>query len=869
MPNQKNHFLKYLILCNIAWLLTITSLCILNFLSEKNGLVEIAKETAKATYNQNLLYRRWVTNHGGVYVPVSEATPPNPYLAHLKYRDIISPSGQSLTLVNPAYMTRQVYELTPKQNFVKSHITSLKPINPKNSPDSWEKDALKQFEKGKIEVYDSSPLGINTQFRYMHALPVEEECLKCHKQQGYKVGDIRGGISVTIPFNQVHAHTKMIVWSYILLYLAGFLGLNFGGRVILRQRKKQAELENRSTRTLQATKTGLWEWPNIAKTDQWWSEEVYQLFGFTQNEIPASNSSLMKLVHPEDRPRIRKILDKHFSLKTPYHSEFRIKTKHGEYHWFDCKGQCEWDKNDVPIRMSGTLHNIDQRKRAEDMFEIAFQKVPMPMAITFIETGEFIDINQQFIQSTGFTKKKCIGKTSLEVGYIDVYSRKKILNELKEKGHVSGMELEFTKANGVPLHCLYNGEIIIINNKKRLLSIMHDTSETKQIEKQKEILQNQLNQAQKMEAIGTLAGGIAHDFNNILGAILGYAEMAKDDCQPGTRVASDLNKVLEAGNRAKELVQQILAFSRQSNTKCIPIQPAGIVREVIKLLRPSLPTTIEINQNIASTTSLILADPTQIHQVIMNFGTNAFQAMEETGGKLNFSLKEVILSSEDLVHQAAIEAGNFIQISICDSGPGIAPDIKSKIFDPYFTTKGTGKGTGMGLSIVHGIVKSYGGFILLYSELGKGTTFHVFLPVIENDALTEIEVIEQIPIGRERILFIDDEEILTEMGKDILERLGYHVTVRQNSLEALEIFQNQPDQFDLIITDQTMPEMTGSDMARRMLQIRHDIPIILCTGYSTVISEEKAKSLGIKEFALKPLSKKDLAVLIRKVLDNS
>ncbi|MCP4337705.1 MAG: response regulator [Desulfobulbaceae bacterium] len=396
----------------------------------------------------------------------------------------------------------------------------------------------------------------------------------------------------------------------------------------------------------------------------------------------------------------------------------------------------------------------------------------------------------------------------------------------------------------------------------RILVVCENITERKELEVR-------LQQSQKMEAIGTLAGGIAHDFNNILSAILGYAEMAKDDSQPESTVAKDLDKVLEAGNRAKDLVQQILSFSRQGEVESIPLQPVSIVKEAIKMLRPSLPTTIEINQNIASTTSPIFADPTQIHQILMNLCTNAFHVMEETGGKLEISLKEVILSSEDLFQEPNIEPGTFIQLSVCDSGPGLTPDIKARIFDPYFTTKETGKGTGMGLAIVHGIVNSYGGFISLYSELGEGTAFHVFLPVIEKEVLAEIEVVEQIPVGEDRILFIDDEEILAEMGKDMLERLGYHVTVRNNSIEALETFQNQPDQFDLIITDQTMPGMTGADIARRMIQIRPDIPIILCTGYSTIMSEEKAKSMGIKEFALKPLSKKDIAVLIRKVLDNN
>ncbi|MCP3944650.1 MAG: PAS domain S-box protein [Desulfobacteraceae bacterium] len=402
------------------------------------------------------------------------------------------------------------------------------------------------------------------------------------------------------------------------------------------------------------------------------------------------------------------------------------------------------------------------------------------------------------------------------------------------------------------------------------VTFIEDITDRKQAEDEKEYLWSRLQQAQKMEAIGTLAGGIAHDFNNILAAIIGYTEIARMGCHSEQRVTKSLDKVLHASNRAKGLVQQILAFSHQANTKRILLQPASIVKDTIKMLRASLPTTIEISQNIVSKTGLILANSTQIHQIVMNFGTNAFHAMEETSGRLDISLKETILSSEDLVHEPGVKAGTFVKLSICDSGPGIAPEIKDKIFDPYFTTKEIGKGTGLGLSIVHGIVKNYGGFISFYSELGEGATFHVFLPVIEKDLQPDETItVEQIPEGKERILFIDDEEILTEMGKNMLEKLGYQVTVRNSSFEALDTFQNQPDQFDLVITDQTMPGMTGSDIARKMIQIRPEIPIILCTGYSTIISEEKAKSMGIKEFALKPFFMRDIAVLIRKVLDKS
>ncbi len=400
----------------------------------------------------------------------------------------------------------------------------------------------------------------------------------------------------------------------------------------------------------------------------------------------------------------------------------------------------------------------------------------------------------------------------------------------------------------------------------RLVGTLSDITERKWVEAEKVRLETQLRQAQKMEAIGTLAGGIAHDFNNILGAILGYAEMAREDSPVGSIQRKDIDQVVQASLRAKDLVKQILAFSRQGEIVLVPMQPAPIVREVSKMLRSSLPSTIAIRQKIDTEAGRILADPTQIHQIVMNLCTNAYHAMEETGGTLSISLQRKKLTDEDIVNEPLVQPGNFVRLSVGDTGSGIDAEIQDKIFDPYFTTKEIGKGTGMGLAIIHGIVKSYNGFVSFHSHPGEGTVFQVFLPVMEDVNLGEETPEDHVQLGNERILLIDDEEILTEMGKNMLERLGYHVTARANSIEALTTFQNQPDQFDLVITDQTMPGMTGSDLARRMLRIRPDIPIILCTGYSNIISEEQVKSLGIKGFAMKPLARKNIGALIREVL---
>ena len=394
-----------------------------------------------------------------------------------------------------------------------------------------------------------------------------------------------------------------------------------------------------------------------------------------------------------------------------------------------------------------------------------------------------------------------------------------------------------------------------------------DITEYKQAEEEKKKLQAQLLQAQKMEAIGTLAGGIAHDFNNILGAIIGYTEIAVDSIPPDSIAIGYLEKVAEASHRAASLVKQILAFSRQVDTEDVALLPAVIIKEAIKILRPSLPSTITIKHQIDTATNAILADPSQVHQILMNLCTNAYHAMEDCGGTLEITLKDCEITAEDLNNQVGVSPGSFVVLIIGDSGPGISEEIRDKIFDPYFTTKEVGKGTGMGLAIVHGIIKRYGGFITCESVLGKGTIFQVYFPAMDLAVTAPVKTVENIPSGGEHILFIDDEEILVDLGKTMLERLGYEVTIRTSSLEAWNTFRNQSDQFDIVITDQTMPGLTGSDLALKMLQLRPNLPVILCTGYSSIISEEKAKSLGIKGFAMKPLVRNEIALLIRELLD--
>jgi PAS domain S-box-containing protein len=378
--------------------------------------------------------------------------------------------------------------------------------------------------------------------------------------------------------------------------------------------------------------------------------------------------------------------------------------------------------------------------------------------------------------------------------------------------------------------------------------------------------EEEMRQAQKMEAIGILAGGIAHDFNNTLGIILGYTGLTlqmTDDSQ----IQHNLQHVFNAGERAKDMVQQILTFSRKSDPERKAIYLHEAVVEALKLLRASLPTTIDIRQAIAAgIQDVVLADTTQMHQVIMNLCMNAAHAMRETGGILDVRISIRHIDPVFTLHHPELRPGPHVCLMIRDTGCGMEADVVERIFEPYFTTKGVGEGTGMGLAVVHGIIASHGGAMTVHSTPGMGTTFAIYLPQTDAKVDRETSDEEPLPQGQGSILFVDDEAVLTLLVQEMLKQLGYEVEVHMSSLEALASFQSAPDRFDLVITDQTMPMMTGEVLAQELRKIRPDIPIILCTGYSHRIDADKAAAQGIDAFCMKPLVTHDLGLVIRRVL---
>jgi PAS domain S-box-containing protein len=482
--------------------------------------------------------------------------------------------------------------------------------------------------------------------------------------------------------------------------------------------------------------------------------------------------------------------------------------------------------------------------------------------------GQIIDGNRVATEMLQISRSDLLNVTTLDIiapEHVPFWPER--MNELHRLGHII-FETALRSRNGAVVPVEASCRAIEYDNQPAILAIARDISERIQSEKEKTKLRAQLRQAQKMEAIGTLAGGIAHDFNNILQSIMGYAEIAGLQVTHGKNPQGSLDNILTASSRAKSLINQILSFSRQGEQERKPVQVNLIVKEVLKLIRASLPSTIEIRGRNLNNAAVVEADPIQIHQVMMNLCTNAHHAMRAHGGILEVSLEIIELGQADSPRYGGIMPGRYLQLAIADTGHGIPAENMERIFDPYFTSKEKGEGTGLGLAVVHGIVISHGGQINVDSEVNRGTTFTVFFPEFSG-ALNQADAPapEAALAGDERILFVDDEPALAEIGREILSSLGYQVEACSSSVEALELFRAFPDRFDLVITDFTMPRLTGDALARELITIRPDIPIILFTGYSDLMTRERFAKLGIKDCLMKPLSRRDLTQSIRRVLD--
>jgi len=538
-------------------------------------------------------------------------------------------------------------------------------------------------------------------------------------------------------------------------------------------------------------------------------------------------------------------------------------------------GVVPYELKAVPIERDGKieaiqaiLRNLSERRQAEEALSDSEKTIKSifqaaPIGIGTVVDRVIMEANDRFFEMLGYSRGELLNKSSTIVYPTDEeyeYVEKEKYAQIQEFG-IGTVETNWQRKDGKVIDVLLNSAPIDPTDQSKGLTFTAlDITERKHLE-------TQLRQAQKMEAIGTLAGGIAHEFNNILGIILGNAELAIDDVPEWNPAKESLKEIRSASLRAKDVVRQILSFARRTTPMMKPINISSIIKGEFKLLRASIPTTIEMKMNLEGDTDIISGDPTQINQVLINLCTNAADAMSEAGGVLKISLENVMLDATDEALDPDLSPGKYVKLTVSDTGHGIAVGDLNRIFDPYYSTKDVGKGTGMGLSVVHGIIKGHGGSIKVQSEPGVRTTFEIFLPAIQKEAAPEIGIVADLPTGTERILFVDDEASLVSLNHQRLERLGYEVKSTQDPLEAMKLFRSDPDLFDLVITDMTMPRMTGDELAQEILKVRPNLPVILCTGYSEKISESSAKEIGIRKYIEKPVDIQKLAITVREVLD--
>ena len=572
------------------------------------------------------------------------------------------------------------------------------------------------------------------------------------------------------------------------------------------------------------------------------------------------------LMHPDDVERIRGIAQRAVATGVHDVAEYRHLTKDGRYVWVEVSGKVvrNQDTGDITDIIC-IVRDITERKRAEgERARLAMAIEHAAEAVVVTDSEGIIEyVNPAFEQITGYTREEAIGRNP------------RILNSGKQDKafyvHLWGTITRGEVWSGRFTNMRKDGRLYeeegtispVLDAAGKIVSyvaIKRDISDRLALERR-------MRQAQKMEAIGTLAGGIAHDFNNVLAAIIGYGELAASELDPGTHLRRDLDYVLCAADRAKDLVRQILTFSRRAEEERKPVDLGMVVKEALKLLRPSLPSTIEIHTRIEEDRGLVLADPTQAHQVLMNLCTNAYHAMRETGGTLSVSVEPFLVDSLFTRLHPGLKEGPYVRLSVSDTGCGMDPETLERVFEPFFTTKTQDEGTGLGLATAHGIISAHGGVITVYSEVGKGTLFHVYLPRAElgppGASLSEESVLG----GQERILVVDDEKPLVDLMETTLSRFGYDVVTATSSQDALAAFAARPQGFDLILTDQTMPKMTGEQLAAEVWRIRPEMRVILTTGFTGGALNERLANRGVSAILRKPMKLAEMARVVRRVLD--
>jgi PAS domain S-box-containing protein len=744
---QQIRLIRYVVVAVVVWTAVVAGLLVTQIRELDQTMRDLAVTEARTHFDQDQEVRFWITTHGGVYVPTNDRTPPNPYLRHLSDRDIVTPSGTRLTLMNPAYAMRQMHEEFVGARGIVGHITSLEPLRPENVPDDWEAAALARFKQGEEEALEFALAGGAPYLRLMRPVVTEEGCLKCHGVQGYEVGDIRGGVSVSVPMTPYLADKRRAVASHCLsmgaLWILGIGGLGVGTR------------------------------------------------------------SLRRRIEERGRAQAAR---KHLVAAIEQAAEAVIVT-------------------DAP----GTIEYVSP----------AFERI------------------------TGRPPEETVGDIRQVLGSEQVSSERLVeLESVLARGETWRGRLSGRRPDG----SVYETETTVSpvrdasGETVNFVGVMRDVTEETS-------LRAQLFQAQKMEAVGHLAAGIAHDFNNVLGAILGYAELAERGLAQDDKLYHDLEQIHKGAERAAALTRQLLAFSRQQIMEPKDTDLNELIADLLKMIRRVISEDIALDFVPGHSIGTVHVDATQIEQVLMNLCVNARDAMPH-GGTLTMETENVFIDgSYRAVHPWARE-GRYVLISITDTGEGMDEATLERLFEPFFTTKEVGKGTGLGLATAYGIVKQHDGLIHVYSEPDKGTVFKIYLPTVEREAEKAESVVEA-PIqgGTETILVAEDDELVRGVIVRVLEDAGYTLLVAGNGQEAVELFAAHAESISLALLDVIMPKLSGKEAAARMRETRPDLRVVFTSGYSVnVVHAEFVLNEGVA-LLRKPFGSEGLLRKVREALD--
>ena len=639
----------------------------------------------------------------------------------------------------------------------------------------------------------------------------------------------------------------------------------------VRTQEALVQSEHRYSLATGSAHVGVWDW-NLETGEFYLDPNLKRILGYEDHEIPNDLEEWSNFIHPEDKQAVMAAAMEAVEGRTSeYVYEHRMMHKDGTVRWVLARGSVIRDAEGKVIRMVGTDTDITERRQAEEelrrhevLLETIFDHLPV-MVILLDAEGRGLIANKAVERILGWPLEDLDESGVLARLYPEADYRQEFLDHL-EAARSEWRDFKTVVADGSTLDVTW--ACVRLPDGRRLM-IGQDISDRIAAERERESLATQLRQRQKMEALGTLAGGIAHDLNNILLAITGFAELALYDVDRGARdQKEDLEQILTAARRAGQLVERILSFSRPRQPQVKAVDACRVVRGAMDLLRASIPSNIEFEEKLDPSAGRIRADENQIQQLILNLGSNAAYAMGDRSGRLAVAVSGVEVDEAWSRKLGGINPGRFVKLTVTDTGQGMNEDTLKRIYDPFFTTKRVGEGTGLGLSVVHGIVQSHGGSIQVRSRVGAGTTFDIYLPAVEavHEAVQAADVIYS---GQERVLLVDDEPQVARVGQLQLERLGYEVVTCIESPAALELFEAEPDSFDMLVTDQTMPQKSGLVLAREVKRIRPELPIVLTTGYAPMVSDEAIQDLDIFTVLRKPYPGQALARAVRQALDQS